>query len=529
MKREEDLRPDNDVIFDTDDDDDEKNLTELQDDTESDESPTSGSPSNTPTWPQSYRQSMDILSNVSSPNFGFLSGISGSVSSLCKRNPTPYMDSSLERPLIPDSNKELPPAVSSAALPPRKSTLSRPKLSVTDLPPPLQQCSFSQAVLNGINVLCGIGLLATPYAIREGGWLSLILLFFFGCISCYTGILLKQCLESGPGLKTYPDIGQAAFGKVGRLGIAIVLYTELYAASVEYLIMMSDNLSSFFPDATMNFAGLHLNSHQLFMITSTLIILPTVWLQNLSLLSYISVGGVVTTVLIAICLLWVGVVDHVGFHPTGTALDFANLSVTIGIYGFCYAGHSVFPNIYSSMKEPSKFLWVLIISFGFCWLLNMVVAICGFLMFGDSVKSQFTLNMPKEYTASKLAVWLTVVIPMTKFALTIAPIALSLEELMPPAQRQSYTVSIVIRTTLTISTLVVALSFPFFGIMMSLCGSLLALLIALIFPCICYLRIRHGKIPKLKIAVCLFTIMVGIACSCIGTYSAIARMANKFG
>jgi len=38
---------------------------------------------------------------------------------------------------------------------------------------------------------------------------------------CYTGMLLIRCLESNVGLKTYPDIGQAAFGIVGRLGIAV--------------------------------------------------------------------------------------------------------------------------------------------------------------------------------------------------------------------------------------------------------------------------------------------------------------------
>lgn len=73
----------------------------------------------------------------------------------------------------------------------------------------------------GINVLCGIGLITTPYAVKEGGWLGLLVLVLFGVICCYTGILLKRCLESAPGLETYPDIGQAAFGRAGRLTIAV--------------------------------------------------------------------------------------------------------------------------------------------------------------------------------------------------------------------------------------------------------------------------------------------------------------------
>lgn len=73
----------------------------------------------------------------------------------------------------------------------------------------------------GINILCGIGLLTTPYAVREGGWLGLTLLLMFGVMTCYTGILMKRCLESAPGLKSYPDIGEAAFGFAGRLTISV--------------------------------------------------------------------------------------------------------------------------------------------------------------------------------------------------------------------------------------------------------------------------------------------------------------------
>lgn len=79
----------------------------------------------------------------------------------------------------------------------------------------------------GINLLCGMGLLTTPYAIKEGGWLSLIVLALFSVICCYTGILLMRCLESYPGLRTYPDIGQAAFGYTGRLFLSVSLHHKV--------------------------------------------------------------------------------------------------------------------------------------------------------------------------------------------------------------------------------------------------------------------------------------------------------------
>lgn len=72
-----------------------------------------------------------------------------------------------------------------------------------------------------MNVLCGVGILSTPYAAKEGGWLGISILLLFGLLSLYTGLLLRRCLDSRPGLETYPDIGQAAFGTFGRVAISV--------------------------------------------------------------------------------------------------------------------------------------------------------------------------------------------------------------------------------------------------------------------------------------------------------------------
>ncbi|XP_006287324.2 amino acid transporter AVT1D isoform X1 [Capsella rubella] len=482
-----------------------------------------------PPWPQSYRQSMDLLSGMTPPSVSFMPRSSSRrlfSSFQKKQQQSSFSDSfssSSSKPLLPqpvsDKDETILPFKPSSQL----------KLSVTDLPSPeTNLCSFSQSVLNGTNVLCGLGLITMPYAIKESGWLGLIILLFFGVITCYTGVLMKRCLESSPGLQTYPDIGQAAFGITGRLIISILLYVELYAACVEYIIMMSDNLSGLFPNISFSIAsGISLDSPQVFAILTTLLVLPTVWLKDLSLLSYLSVGGVLASILLGLCLFWVGAVDGIGFHATGKVFDFSNLPVVIGIFGFGYSGHSVFPNIYSSMKDPSKFPLVLVICFSFCTSLYIAVAVCGYTMFGEAVESQFTLNMPKHFFPSKVAVWTAVITPMTKYALTITPIVMSLEELIPTAKMRSHGVSILFRTILVTSTLVVALSVPFFAIVAALIGSFLAMLVALIFPCLCYLSILKGKLSNTQIGLCMFIILFGLVSGCCGTYSAISRLASQ--
>lgn len=62
-----------------------------------------------------------------------------------------------------------------------------------------------------------------------------------------------------------------------------------------------------------------------------------------------------------------------------------------------------------------------------------------------------------------MSTWFQVIITVSKYALTLNPIALSLEELVPSTWFRSYGVSIAIRTALVVSTLAVAMTIPFFG------------------------------------------------------------------
>ncbi|RDX70114.1 Amino acid transporter AVT1D, partial [Mucuna pruriens] len=555
MKLDEDLGPDREDDFQTDDEENQADrvFEHLDDDTDSDNSPPSRSLSNEvsiTSWPQSYRQSMDMLTSVTPPGLTFLRRIrSERVNSLTtsfKRSQENEEDSSLTIPLVYETSSIS--QVDQPASTPFLQSLSSAKFSVHELPPPQQQCSFAKSVINGTNILCGIGLLTIPYAIKKGGWLSLILLIMFTIICCYTGMLLIRCLESNPELKTYPDIGQAAFGIAGRLGIVVSTIRDYMQGScVEYIILVSDNLSSLFPNTHLTFGGTNFNNEQIFAITAAVLVLPTVWLRNLSLLSYISVGGIFATIVVALCLFWVGMMDQVvGFKPGEKVLDLANISVSIGLYSFCFAGHAVFPNIYSSMKEPSKFplgaltlnsLMPLIhfnkikeltyIIFAFCIVMYISVGIMGYLTFGDSVASQFTLNMPKELFASEIATWTTVVTPVAKYALTLLPIALSIEELATSPRLRCHAMSVLIRTSLVILSLIVALYIPYFGSLMALIGSFMSILVALIYPCACFLKLHNGRISNFEITNCILIIVVGIVCASVGTHSAISRIAGE--
>ncbi|KAJ6322442.1 hypothetical protein OIU77_012312 [Salix suchowensis] len=228
---------------------------------------------------------------------------------------------------------------------------------------PRRGTTFLKTCFNGLNALSGVGILSIPYALSQGGWLSLILLFLVAVLCWYTGLLLKRCMDSDPLIRSYPDIGEKAFGYKGRVVVSIFMYLELYLVAVEFLILEGDNLYKLFPNAGFKLAGLYIGGKTAFVLLTALVILPTTWLKSLGMLAYVSAGGVSASIILVGCVLWVGAVDGVGFHEDGVLLNWGGLPTTLSLFTFCYCGHAVFPTLCNSMKDRSQFSKVLLVSF----------------------------------------------------------------------------------------------------------------------------------------------------------------------
>jgi len=149
-------------------------------------------------------------------------------------------------------------------------------------------------------------------------------------------------------------------------------------------------------------------------------------------------------------------------------------------------------------------------------------------MFGKSLSSQVTLNLPSNRFASNVAIYTTLINPFTKFALLITPIAEAIEDKLHVGKNR--TISIFIRTALVVSTTIVALAVPFFAYVVALTGSFLSSTVTMLLPCACYLKIssRTSRTLRLELVVCLGIIMIGAGVIVVGTYSSLKQIIHSF-
>ncbi|EGX50220.1 hypothetical protein AOL_s00076g295 [Orbilia oligospora ATCC 24927] len=398
------------------------------------------------------------------------------------------------------------------------------------------QSTIYQTIFNSINTLVGIGLLSLPLGFRLSGWIIGIVFMVFSMLStAYTAKIIAVCMDSNPALITYGDLAWAAFGRKGRIIISIVFFLELLAACVALVILFADSLHDLMPEVSVLtwklFCGL---------VLTPLCFLP------LRLLSVTSILGIVCTFSIVGMIFISGLTtqEQPGslLHPAKTYLlpeHWGQVPLSLGILISPWGGHSVFPNIYRDMRHPYKFGKAIKVTYTFTFLLDLSMAVVGYLLFGDTVKDIVTSNiLLNPQTNKKLSIALIsfiAAIPITKTPLNARPIISTFEVLLGLDQRilapgeegagiSQFThtmYSVLIRVGCVFSFITIAILVPSFERIMALMGSALCFLICIILPIVFRLRIFAGSLPRRTVIFDWFLIIFSSILAIAGTVTAI--------
>ena len=104
--------------------------------------------------------------------------------------------------------------------------------------------SVWKAAVNLVNFIEGIGFLAVPYALKEGGITAMVMFIIIPIIMWYLGTVLTECLydedEQGNRHRArsgYKDLGDVLLPKYGGYIVSFIIQLDVFLMAVSYLVL----------------------------------------------------------------------------------------------------------------------------------------------------------------------------------------------------------------------------------------------------------------------------------------------------
>lgn len=146
----------------------------------------------------------------------------------------------------------------------------------------------------------------------------------------------------------FPSIAREALGDTGSIVLSSVLYFELFSCLSIFFVSLGDHLHLLFPNVS---ETRHMT------IVAGLLIIPSALLRTPKLLSYLSMVGTISTVLVVSAVVLSALVAFVntaetnGISNAGGDREYIlyspdGLSLALGLVAYCFSGHAVVPSIY---------------------------------------------------------------------------------------------------------------------------------------------------------------------------------------
>ncbi|KAG1867878.1 transmembrane amino acid transporter protein-domain-containing protein [Suillus subalutaceus] len=390
---------------------------------------------------------------------------------------------------------------------PTDRSLLRRKSSVTLRKPHNYggQSTYGQTLFNSIAILLGIGMLSEPLAFAYAGWIGgTALIVFMGFLNCYTAKILAGIILEDPRLRSYADIGRKAFGPKSTALTTIMFCLELFAP----LTPMHEVMPAYSSDT--------------FKIASIVVLVPLVFLP-LSILSYTSILGICSTLLIILVIFIDGFSkpDAPGslWSPAATSWgtgSMTELGVAFGLLMAGFSGHAVIPSLARDMVDPSEFNNMINWAFVVTTFIYGVIGYAGYLMFGRNVSDEVSKDLMSTpgYNSwiNEIALWtlLNVILEImlgidnhTPFQGGVKP---QLDTQLSTARQLLNRVFFIVgRVSIPALSILVSILVPEFSSLMAFLGSFSAFVICVIGPISAKIALegRYGLVDVSLLAIAI--------------------------
>ncbi|KAJ9058289.1 hypothetical protein DSO57_1013775 [Entomophthora muscae] len=322
-------------------------------------------------------------------------------------------------------------------------------------------------------------------------------------MSIYTGQLLMECIYSKPGerLLSYPEIGEAAFGNVGKHMVQFLHYVTLLGVTCMYLVLIGKNMKE--ACEIIQFSGIGIR--EWVAIGGAAIIIPLILLRTLKEVAWLSLLGALATLYVVIITVVVSLKDiprqlamrGAPLNSSWKVINWSDLPSSLATISFSFGGNIIYPHVECSMRHPKQWTKVLAAAMATIAAMYGLIGIVAYYVYGDTVQSPIMMSLPKENEALSAMIIITVHIVLV-LPITLCSFSLEAEsKLGLAASSFNALTKFGIRSGIRIGTLavltVIAAFLPHFPELMSLIGAFSNCAVVFVIPIVCHLKLFGYK------------------------------------
>ncbi|KAK0634997.1 transmembrane amino acid transporter protein-domain-containing protein [Bombardia bombarda] len=356
------------------------------------------------------------------------------------------------------------------------------------------------AFMNMANSIIGAGIIGQPYAFRQAGLLAGIVLLVALTVVVDWTIRLIVVNSKLSGANSFQGTVEHCFGRPGLVAISLAQWMFAFGGMVAFGVIVGDSiphvLVAVWPGLReMPVLGLLAERRAVIVVFTLGISYPLALYRDIAKLAKASTMALISMAVIIVTVVVQGVLapseDRGSLNDWNLLVINDGIFQAIGVISFAFVCHHNSLLIYGSLKTPTidRFTRVTHYSTGVSMLACLVMALVGFLTFGDKTLGNVLNNFPADNTmvnVARLCFGLNMLTTLPLEAFVCREVMLNYYF---PGEPFNMNLHLIFTSSLVVSAMTLSLFTCDLGTVFELVGATSAAAMAYILPPLCYIKL----------------------------------------
>ncbi|KAI0391022.1 acid protease [Xylariaceae sp. FL0594] len=358
---------------------------------------------------------------------------------------------------------------------------------------------LKSAFMNMANSIIGAGIIGQPYAFKDAGLAAGVVLLVSLTVVIDWTIRLIVINSKLSGQNSFQGTVEHCFGHTGLIAISLAQWVFAFGGMVAFGVIVGDSIPPVFRAIWPNLHEIPvlslLGDRRAVIVIFTLgISYPLTLYRDIAKLAKASTLALISMVIIVATVVIQGALTPAEARGSFTTpLLFINDGIfqAIGVISFAFVCQHNSLLIYGSLKTPTidRFATVTHYSTGVSMIACLVMALAGFLTFGDKTLGNVLNNFPADntmVTIARLCFGLNMLTTLPLEAFVCREVMLNY---WFPNEPFNMNLHLIYSSALVVSAMVLSLFTCDLGIVFELVGATSAAALAYILPPLCYMKL----------------------------------------